>query len=95
MLSLAGIPPLAGFIGKYALFVDALRNGYAWLVILAALNSAIGIYYYFKVMRAAFISAEDGPISVPYVLGYSAVLLICTLVLLVLGIFPNVVLNSL
>jgi NADH-quinone oxidoreductase subunit N len=95
MLSLAGIPPLAGFIGKYAIFVEALHNGYAWLVVLAALNSAIGIFYYFKVMRMAFISSEEGPISVPYVLGYAAVLVICTLALLVLGIFPNIVLNSL
>ncbi|HOY16980.1 MAG TPA: NADH-quinone oxidoreductase subunit N [Haliscomenobacter sp.] len=95
MLSLAGIPPLAGFIGKYALFVDALRNGYAWLVILAALNSAVGIFYYFKVMRTAFVASEEGPITVPYVLGYSTVLVICTLVLLVLGIFPNLILNSL
>lgn len=94
MLSLAGIPPLAGFIGKYAVFVDALHNGYAWLVVLAALNSAVGIFYYFKVMRTAFLSAEEGPVTVPYVLGYSTVLVICTLVLLVLGIFPNVVLNG-
>jgi NADH-quinone oxidoreductase subunit N len=64
-------------------------------VVLAALNSAIGIFYYFKVMRMAFISSEEGPISVPYVLGYAAVLVICTLALLVLGIFPNIVLNSL
>ena len=94
MLSLAGIPPLAGFIGKYAVFVDALHNGYAWLVVLAALNSAIGIFYYFRVMRTAFQSPAEGPVTVPYVLGYSAVLVICTLVLLVLGIFPNVVLNG-
>jgi NADH-quinone oxidoreductase subunit N len=95
MLSLAGIPPLAGFIGKYAIFVDALQHGYAWLVVLAALNSAIGIFYYFRVMRTAFLPAEAGTISIPYVLGYSAVLLICTLVLLVLGVFPNIVLNGL
>jgi NADH-quinone oxidoreductase subunit N len=89
MLSLAGIPPLAGFVGKYAIFVEAIRDGYAWLVVIAAINSVLGIFYYFRVMRAAFEPAEGGPVQVPYVLGYSAVLVMCTLALLVLGIFPN------
>ncbi|TAL62938.1 MAG: NADH-quinone oxidoreductase subunit N [Bacteroidetes bacterium] len=50
MLSLAGIPPLAGFFGKYYLFSSALQSGYVWLVLIAVLGSLIGVYYYLKVI---------------------------------------------
>lgn len=53
MLSLAGIPPLAGFFGKYFLFTAVFAK-YPWLVVLAVINSAISIYYYFKIIVAAY-----------------------------------------
>ena len=58
MLSLAGIPPLAGFFGKYYLFTAAFAK-YPWLVVLAVINSAISIYYYFKIIIAAYFTKED------------------------------------
>jgi NADH-quinone oxidoreductase subunit N len=58
MLSLAGIPPLAGFFGKYFLFTAVFAK-YPWLVVLAVINSAISIYYYFKVIVAAYFVRED------------------------------------
>lgn len=69
MLSLAGIPPLAGFFGKYFLFTAAFEQ-YPWLVVLAVINSAISIYYYFKVIIAAYFNKPHEtlvaePVEVP------------------------------
>lgn len=58
MLSLAGIPPTAGFFGKYFLFTAAFAK-YPWLVVLAVINSAISIYYYFKIIIAMYFTRDD------------------------------------
>lgn len=50
LFSLAGMPPTAGFIGKFYLFSGALEQGYLWLVIIGVLNSAASVYYYLRVM---------------------------------------------
>jgi NADH-quinone oxidoreductase subunit N len=50
LLSLIGIPPLAGFVGKFYLFGSAVRAGYLWLTVVAVLNSAIAAYYYLRVI---------------------------------------------
>jgi NADH-quinone oxidoreductase subunit N len=57
MLTLAGIPPTAGFFGKYFLFTAVFQK-YPWLVVLAVINSAVSIYYYFKVIIAMYFSKE-------------------------------------
>jgi NADH-quinone oxidoreductase subunit N len=50
LFSLAGIPPAAGFIGKFYLFSGAIQAGYIWLAIIGVLNSAVSVYYYLRVM---------------------------------------------
>jgi NADH-quinone oxidoreductase subunit N len=50
MFSMAGIPPTAGFIGKFLIFKAAVREGYVWLTILGVLNSAASVYYYLRVI---------------------------------------------
>lgn len=70
MFGLAGIPPTAGFIGKWFLFSAALERGMYWLVLIGAVNATIGLYYYLQVIRAAYVSpkheADDGErIEVP------------------------------
>ncbi|MEE9610178.1 MAG: NADH-quinone oxidoreductase subunit N [Desulfatiglandales bacterium] len=49
MFSLAGIPPTAGFVGKFYVFSAAIQAGYIWLAIIGILNSAVSVYYYFRV----------------------------------------------
>ena len=52
LASLTGIPPFAGFVGKFYLFTAAMDKSLYWLVVVAALNSVVGLYYYFKVVKA-------------------------------------------
>ena len=62
MLSLSGIPPLAGFFGKFLVFKAAVEAGWAWLVVIGVLNSAISAYYYLRIVVAMYLQplAEDG-----------------------------------
>ena len=59
MLSLTGVPPLAGFVGKFYLFSAALNAGLVWLVILAAVNSTISAYYYIRVIVEMYMREGD------------------------------------
>ncbi len=54
MLSLSGIPPLAGFFGKFLVFKAAVEAGWAWLVVIGVLNSAISAYYYLRIVVAMY-----------------------------------------
>lgn len=62
LFSLAGIPPVAGFFGKFFLFTAAAGAGYYILVLIAVLNATISLYYYLKVVKAMFIDPNDQPI---------------------------------
>ncbi len=54
LASLTGVPPFAGFVGKFYLFTAVMDKQWFWLVLLAALNSVVSLYYYFKVVKAMF-----------------------------------------
>ena len=56
MLSLAGVPPLAGFMGKFYLFSAVLQGGFTGLAIIAAINSVISLYYYLNVIVVMYFS---------------------------------------
>lgn len=60
MFGLSGIPPTAGFVGKWFLFAAALQRGQFLLVLVAALNSTVALYYYLQVIRAAYVKPADG-----------------------------------
>lgn len=92
LLSLAGIPPLAGFFGKYMVFVQAVERGMISLTILAIVTSLIGAYYYFKVIIAMFLQE---PVSGEFKVSVSQKVLIAVLVgtMFALAIFPDQVLS--
>ena len=65
MLSLGGIPPTAGFMGKFWLFGAAIESGYVWLAVIGVLNSAISLYYYVRVVVFMWIKEDATGAPVP------------------------------
>jgi len=59
LISLTGLPPTAGFIGKLYLFAALINGGWTWLAVVAALNSVIALYYYVRVFRNMFLRTEE------------------------------------
>ena len=92
MLSLAGIPLTAGFIGKYLMFLNVMGDYQILLVAFAILNALVGFYYYFKVIVATwFKDGADTELSTPF--QYKLVLIICVGITIVLGVYPSIILN--
>lgn len=94
LFSLAGVPPAAGFIGKFYLFSGAIQEGYIWLAVIGVLNSAASVYYYLRIMVYMYFkeSTEDFEwvkVTAPVALA----LVIAVAGTLILGIVPSVVLE--
>ncbi|MHB8381934.1 MAG: NADH-quinone oxidoreductase subunit N [Candidatus Binataceae bacterium] len=90
LLSLAGVPPLAGFMGKFYIFSAALNAGYVGLVVIAVLNSVVSAYYYFYVIVAMYM--EEGGIAVARVGAKPALVAAIGLALIatvLVGIYPQ------
>jgi NADH-quinone oxidoreductase subunit N len=94
MVSLAGIPPLAGFFGKFLLFKAAIARGaaepaYYWLVTIAVIGVVISLYYYFGVLRAIFWGQGSDAKPIQTSRPIQICLYACAAGMLLLGIFPN------
>ena len=87
LLSLAGIPPLVGFVGKFYLFKAAVAGELYWLAVVAVVNSAISLYYYVYVLRVMFIDAGAQPAPLRPPLLHSALLAVLVILTVALGIF--------
>ena len=103
VLSLAGIPPLAGFVGKFYLFYAAIHaapqmeywsDGLYWLVAVALAFSVVALYYYLKILKAAFVREETGEMdNSPVGLSSSVAILVLALLTVVLGVWPEPVVD--
>lgn len=91
MLSLAGIPITAGFFAKYFVFTTMIGTGYKWLLILAILTSAVGVYYYFKVIIAMYFKNPSENEEVAIELSQKTVIILTTVLTLALGAVPGFV----
>jgi NADH-quinone oxidoreductase subunit N len=90
MLGLAGIPPFAGFFGKFYIFSEALQNGHFYLVLIGILSSMIGIYYYMKVVIAMYAKpANETKIEIS--LTNQLVMWLCLVLVLLIGMMPSLV----
>jgi NADH-quinone oxidoreductase subunit N len=90
MLSLAGIPPLAGFWGKYFIFLSLIESGHFALASLGVIYSVFGLYYYLKIANAMFMGqAEKGEEKLPVSLTMRAGVALAGMATLYIGLLPN------
>ncbi len=90
MFALAGVPPTAGFVGKFYIFSAAVQAGYIWLAIIGVMNSLVSVYFYLRItvlmyMRPA--EADLGPI--PFTYGLTFAVALTAVATLAIGIFPG------
>jgi NADH-quinone oxidoreductase subunit N len=95
MMSLAGIPPLAGFMAKYNLFVLTAEGGYIWLVIVAVVGSMISIYFYFKPILASYFAEGEPQHKIESSINFKINVILCSLLMILLGFLPQLIINLL
>jgi NADH-quinone oxidoreductase subunit N len=93
VLSLAGIPPLSGFFAKFYIFMAGWQSGAHWLVVVAVIATIVSLYYYLRLLRAIFIAAPESeePVATPPAI--NATLILSALLVIALGVYPNLVLT--
>lgn len=96
MLALAGIPPTAGFFGKYYIFSSAVQAGYVGLAVIGVLNSAVSVYYYLRLVVFMFLREhEEGesPAALHMTPDMARVVILCVILVLLVGLFPDFLLG--
>ncbi len=89
LFALAGIPPFVGFTGKFLLLVGALKQGHLLLVTLAAINTAIAIYYYLSVVRITFCTPEEKKEAIPVDFSVRLASMVLLAAIVVMGVVPS------
>jgi len=89
MLSLGGIPPTAGFMGKFWLFGAAIDAGYVWLAVIGVLNSAVSLYYYIRLVVFMYLKPAGGGSAPTTTPALTLALGVAVAATLVLGIYPR------
>ena len=93
LLSLAGIPATAGFVGKWYLFGAAVRADYTWLAVVAVINSAISLYYYARVVVMMYMRAAGDEVRIKPSFGQRVAITACIAFTLFFGIYPQPILT--
>jgi NADH-quinone oxidoreductase subunit N len=89
LLSLAGIPPTAGFIGKYFIFLSLVETGHYYLAVLAVAYSVVALYYYFRIVVAMFMRKATEAVPLATGVGVKVALAVTLIMTLVIGIYPQ------
>lgn len=96
MLSLAGIPLTAGFIGKFMMFSTAMQDYHIILLLLAVVNAAIGVFYYLRVVVHMYFKNEDETnTALSFPLNFKIVLVVTALLTIIIGIYPECIIRLL
>jgi NADH-quinone oxidoreductase subunit N len=95
LLSLGGLPPTAGFIGKWYIFSAAVSSGYYGLAIIGVLTSVISVFFYLRVVVMMYMADRDGTLPHPHMWAVSLwpLLVVSIAAILFLGILPTPILN--
>ena len=95
LISLAGIPPLAGFDSKFVLFSSAVtpEGTWIWLVAVAVINSAISLYYYARVVKAMYVDKGPSTDRVKVPMPFAIAIAICAIATVAIGVYPGPVLE--
>lgn len=90
LMSLAGIPPTAGFFGKYFIFLSLIETGHYVLAVLGCLYAAVAIYYYMRMVKAMFIETEEEPTpALATSFGTQLALAVTGAMTLIIGVYPE------
>ncbi len=92
MLSLIGLPFTTGFFGKFMLFLSAINANLVWLAIIGVINSVISIFYYIRAIMAMYTDKEGGR-PVPMSITLSFAVLVCILITIAFGVYPQPIVN--
>ncbi len=94
LVSLAGMPPLAGFFGKFTLLMATIEKKYIWLALIASVNIVISLYYYLKVVKKIYVDAPRSTTPIAVSPAMTCVLVALMLGIVVIGIFPGPFLDA-
>lgn len=89
LLSLAGIPPTAGFIAKYYLFAAAIETGHNVLAVIAVLNAAISVYFYFRIVVSMFMRDATEKTGLTFAPGLNVALGVAIIFTMLIGVYPD------
>lgn len=93
MASLAGLPPTAGFIGKFYIFMALIHQNMYVLAIIAILLSAVSAYYYIRVILVMYMEEADGEFKIDYTMATKAVIAVAVLMIIAVGIYPSCIVD--
>ena len=93
MFSLTGIPPTAGFMGKFYIFMSAISAGYTWLAVTAVIFSAISAYFYLRIVMYMYMKEPKTAVQLSVSPGIALALTITVIAVLLIGVLPSAVIN--
>ncbi|MEN8263259.1 MAG: NADH-quinone oxidoreductase subunit N [Nitrospirota bacterium] len=93
MFSLTGIPPTAGFIGKFYVFMELINAGYTYLAIIAVVFSAISAFFYLRIIMYMYMKDPEGEVVLTTSPSLSIALAVSAMMVLIIGVFPSILLN--
>jgi NADH-quinone oxidoreductase subunit N len=94
LVSLAGMPPLAGFFGKFILLMAVIKSGYVWLALIAGVNIVISLYYYLRIAKRIYVDAPHSTFPIAVAPGMQWLLGLAIIGIIVIGIFQGPFLDA-